>query len=242
MLLAAGAKEFNRLLAKFVRMNYIETMLERSAELRLIETAIELFGRGGLDGVGTRALAERAGVQMSAITYHFGSKEGLYLACARHIVEQISGRLERMLALAASQGTDSGDVAGARAAVLAIMGGLASVMMREESAPLARFVLREQMNPSPAFEVIYEGYMRRLLDQMGKLLQRIAGGRLKNEELRIRSIALLGQAFVFRFGQAALMRAAEWKSIGEAEAMAVRAAILAHSEAILNALESDARA
>jgi TetR/AcrR family transcriptional regulator, regulator of cefoperazone and chloramphenicol sensitivity len=217
-------------------------MLERSAELRLIEAAIEQFGQNGINAAGTRAIAHAAGVQMSAITYHFGGKEGLYLACARHIVEKISGRVERILAFAAADGADSGDVSGARASVLAIMGGLATVMMRDEIAPLARFVLREQMNPSPAFVVIYEGYMRRIIEQIGRLLQRIAGGTLETEELRVRSIALLGQAFVFRFGRAALMRATQWKSIGEAESMAVRAAVLAHCDAILDALQSGARA
>jgi AcrR family transcriptional regulator len=216
-------------------------MLERPAELRLIEAAIEQFGKNGMSAVGTRAIAKAAGVQMSAITYHFGGKEGLYLACARHIVGQISGRVERILAFAASHGIDSGERAGARAGVLAIMGGLATAMMRDEIAPLARFVLREQMNSSPAFEIIYQGYMRVILEQIGALLQRIAGGYLKPEELRIRSVALLGQAFVFRFGRAALMRATEWKSIGEPEAMAVRAAVLAHCEAILDALEKGAR-
>jgi TetR/AcrR family transcriptional regulator, regulator of cefoperazone and chloramphenicol sensitivity len=217
-------------------------MLERPVELRLIEAAIEQFGQHGLSAVGTRSIADAAGVQMSAITYHFGGKGGLYLACARHIVEKISGRVERMLSFAGSHGTDSGDSAEARAAVLAMMGGLATVMVRDEIAPLARFVLREQMNPSPAFEIIYEGYMRRILDQLGKLLQRVAGNTLKTEEIRVRSIALLGQAFVFRFGRAALMCATEWQSIGEPEAMAVRAAVLAHSEAILDALENGARA
>src|SRR5476649_2302815 len=104
-------------------------MLERSAELRLIEAAIEQFGQNGMNAAGTRAIAKAAGVQMSAITYHFGGKEGLYLACARHLVEQISGRVERILTIATSHGTDSGDAAGARAALLAIMGGLATVMM-----------------------------------------------------------------------------------------------------------------
>ena len=217
-------------------------MLDQTAELRLIEAAIEQFGQHGMNAVGTRAIAQAAGVQMSAITYHFGSKEGLYLACTRHIVAQISGRVERVLAFAAADGPDSGDVSSARASVLAIMGGLATVMMRDEIAPLARFVLREQMNPSPAFDIIYDGYMRRILDQLGRLLQRIAGGTLRTEELRVRSIALLGQAFVFRFGRAALMRATEWKSIGEAESTAVRAAVLAHCDAILNGLQYGARA
>jgi AcrR family transcriptional regulator len=213
-------------------------MIEAPAERRLIEAAIEQFGQRGVDAVGTRAIAKAAGVQMSAITYHFGGKEGLYLACARHIVQQISGRVERILADAA----DSQDVPGARASLLAIMGGLATAMTREDIAPLARFVLREQMNPSPAFDVIYEGYMRRIIDQVGGLLQRISGGTLKAEELRVRSMALLGQAFVFRFGRAALLRATEWTSIGQAESMAVRAAVLAHCEAILNAVQGVERA
>jgi AcrR family transcriptional regulator len=89
-------------------------MLERSAELRLIEAAIEQFGQNGMNAAGTRAIANAAGVQMSAITYHFGGKEGLYLACARHIVEQISGRVDRILAFAAADAADSGDVSGAR--------------------------------------------------------------------------------------------------------------------------------
>ncbi|MFI4888928.1 MAG: CerR family C-terminal domain-containing protein [Steroidobacterales bacterium] len=216
-------------------------MAEQPAELRLIEAAIEQFGQYGMAAVGTRAIAEAAGVQMSAITYHFGGKEGLYLACARHIVGQITERVDRILAYAASKDTDSGDEACARAAILAIMGGLATVMMRDEIAPLARFVVREQMNPSPAFDILYEGYMQRMIEQMGRLLQRVAGGTLSNEELRVRSIALMGQAFVFRFGRAALMRATGWESVGEPETMAARAAVLAHCEAVLDSLHSGAR-
>src|SRR6202142_1774412 len=100
-------------------------MAERPAQRRLIESAIELFGQNGISAVGTRAIAEAAGVQRSAITYHFGGKDGLYLACPSHIVGQITERVERILAFAASKDTDSGDTAGARAAILAIMGGLA---------------------------------------------------------------------------------------------------------------------
>jgi AcrR family transcriptional regulator len=222
-------------------MNYIQEMVEKSTELRLLEVAIEQFGRHGMTAVGTRSIATAANVQMSAITYYFGGKEGLYLACARHIVEQIAGRVEKVVeAAAASEG--AGDVPGARASVLAIMGGLATVMVRDEIAPLARFVLREQMHPSPAFEIIYEGYMCRILEKLGALLQRIAGGTLTTEDLRTRSIALLGQVFIFRFGHAAVMRATQWKAIGEAESMAVRAAVLAHCGAILNALETGGRA
>ncbi len=47
-----------------------------------MENAGELFSDHGFEGVTTRMIAERAGVKLSAIHYHFGSKENLYLeAC-----------------------------------------------------------------------------------------------------------------------------------------------------------------
>lgn len=45
----------------------------------LISSAGELFAEHGFEGVSTRMIAERAGVKLSAIHYHFGSKEKLYI-------------------------------------------------------------------------------------------------------------------------------------------------------------------
>src|SRR3546814_20399109 len=64
-----------------------------SIEDRLLNTAIDQFGRDGLEGASTRRIASAAGTTMSAITYHYGGKEGLYLAAARHLVEQIKFRV-----------------------------------------------------------------------------------------------------------------------------------------------------
>jgi len=213
-------------------------MNERPAEARLIEVAIEQFGQNGMSAVGTRAIADAAGLQMSAITYHFGGKEGLYRACAEHIAARMGEHLAPVLAHAGAEDTDSGDAAGAHAAILAILGGLVTVMMRDEVASIARFVVREQMNPTPAFDIIYDRAMQRVVERMSVLLQRVARGALNTEELRVRSIALLGQVFAFRFARAALMRATGWEFVGPCETEAVRAAVLSHSDAILTALQA----
>src|SRR3546814_8615422 len=60
---------------------------------RLLDAAIDVFGRCGYEGASTRALAGAAGANLAAIPYHFGGKEGLYLAAATHIAEQIGGRM-----------------------------------------------------------------------------------------------------------------------------------------------------
>jgi AcrR family transcriptional regulator len=46
---------------------------------RLLDAAERLFGKHGYDGVGMRALAEEAKVNLGAATYHFGSKKALYI-------------------------------------------------------------------------------------------------------------------------------------------------------------------
>jgi AcrR family transcriptional regulator len=51
---------------------------------RLLDAAERLFGELGYDGVGMRLLAEEAKVNLGAATYHYGSKEALYIeTCMR---------------------------------------------------------------------------------------------------------------------------------------------------------------
>ena len=52
---------------------------ERETTERLLDTAEKLFAEFGYDGVGMRALAEEAKVNLGATTYHYGSKEALYI-------------------------------------------------------------------------------------------------------------------------------------------------------------------
>src|SRR6266851_1427947 len=63
------------------------------ARRRLIDAAIKTFGDLGFEGTSTRTLAERAGVNLAAIPYYFGSKQGLYRAAANHIAERIAQQM-----------------------------------------------------------------------------------------------------------------------------------------------------
>ncbi len=51
---------------------------EMSTKSLLIDAAGELFAEYGLEGTTVRAIADKAGVNIAAINYHFGSKENLY--------------------------------------------------------------------------------------------------------------------------------------------------------------------
>lgn len=200
---------------------------------KLIEVAIELFGQNGPDSVGTRVIADAAGAQMSAITYHFRSKEGLYIACAEHIAATMRARIAPLL----DNLTTDVSVDEAKSRIELIVGGMAVIMMHDEIAPIAQFVVREQMNPTPAFAVLYDGAMRHVIDLMVALLETIVGDRLTSEELRVRCFALMGQVFAFRFARAALMRVTGWENVGPRETELVRQAVVANARAVLADLE-----
>lgn len=47
---------------------------------RVLDTALELFSHSGYDKISVRDIAQAAGVNVAAISYHFGGKPGLYRA------------------------------------------------------------------------------------------------------------------------------------------------------------------
>jgi AcrR family transcriptional regulator len=176
---------------------------------------------------------------MSAIRYHFGGKDGLYLACARYIADEMSRRVAPVLAHADEICRTDGSPEDAKAAILAILSGFVSIMMGDDVAPIARFIVREQMQPTAAFDALYLGAMRPVIDRVGNLLQRVARRPLDGDELRARTVALMGQVLAFRFARATLMRATGWRTVTARETEIVRAAVLVHSNAILAGLEQE---
>jgi AcrR family transcriptional regulator len=67
----------------------------------ILEAARECLREYGYSGTSIRAVAERAGVQLSLVHYHFGSKQAVLVAVLEHENEKL---LERQQALFASPG------------------------------------------------------------------------------------------------------------------------------------------
>lgn len=68
----------------------------------LVASARRLFARRGFDGTSIRAITREAGTNLGAVTYHFGSKRGLYAAVLEAGLRPIA---ERVRAAARSPGT-----------------------------------------------------------------------------------------------------------------------------------------
>jgi len=183
----------------------------RSDETRdkLLAAGLELFGRHGYDGVTTRMLATAAGVNQSAIPYHFGGKEGVYLAVAEHIGAEMEPRIQTIAAEAEAklQGPDC-EVGELLIQVVCRLAAAAFV----PGHPLAWFIFltREQFHPTAAFDLLYERFTRPGHALVSHLLARLTGQPEEAEETLLLAHALVGSLIAFGSARATLQRRLGW--------------------------------
>lgn len=65
------------------------TGISADTKKQILHVAERLFADQGFAGTSLRSVVREADVNLAAVHYHFGSKEGLYRAVVAHIAEQI---------------------------------------------------------------------------------------------------------------------------------------------------------
>ena len=170
---------------------------------RLLQTAIVHFGQYGFEGASTRRIADAAGTTMSSITYHFGSKKGLYLAAADHVAREIATLEEPAIEAATFHTAPSREQA--IEAVIDLLTSLAQILLRPEVSTWARFIAREQHDPTSAFDLLYSGVMERLTGIFLSLLSHIDPA-LSETDRRVITILLYGQVQILQTSRASVHR------------------------------------
>ena len=179
---------------------------------RLIESALGLFALNGYDAVSTREICHQASSNLGSIKYHFGGKEGLYLAVIEQIVVDMQGFL-----LPAVAGLTRG--VAAAAGDRAVLTRLASDYVDRSvhgflGDPLMRFrlalIMREYAAPTSAFDVIYRDFIEPHHGAVNILVAAVIGSPVDAPETIIRTHALIGQIMVLLIGRPVLLRRLDW--------------------------------
>jgi len=196
----------------------------------ILNVAIRQFGDRGFEGASTRAIAAEAGTVMSSITYHYGGKKGLYLACADHIAASIVERLSPTLD--ALPPTATLDREGAIAAIRTLIQAMARLMMSETSCDWSQFIIREQQRPGPVFDRIYAAFMERILLTLGELLH-AAQPEIGEGSAKAMAISLVAQALILRSAYGAILRMFETDALNDENKTLLLSIIDRNIEAIL---------
>lgn len=205
-----------------------------AAKERLLEAGLDIFGKHGYEAATTRMIAAQAGVNISAIPYYFGGKEGLYHAVVASIVtgmQQVSGELRTTMESESFTGE-----AGRELALHTIEKFIITMISFLVGSPygqrVSRIILREQMYPSSAYDIVFSGFMEPVLAAISRLIM-VMGKAASIEQAKLMAMTIFGQVLVFRVARETVVRALDYRGYTEDELEKIRNIIITHTRAVL---------
>lgn len=205
---------------------------------RLIDAGLHLFGLKGFEATRTRELADRAQVNQAAIPYHFGGKEGLYLAVAHAVVDRakvdLKEGIEAVRAAAEDKGLSRADAG--RFVVGLLHAFLDRIVMAEDIRDRSRFMMREYASPGAGFDIIYDGLLLDTHKLLCSLVGKIVGGDPESQSVIIRAHSIMGTAISMVLARAVLQRRLGWDGYTLEQMAEIKKIV---SEVVANGLRFD---
>ena len=160
---------------------------------RLLTAASEEFARHGFASARVRQIVEAAKVNVAAVNYYFGGKEGLYRATLRHL----AGR-------PAPTAKDRANRRG-RSAEERLQRRVYAILDRfigtDRPSPLGRILAHEAMDPTGNLESLIGDTMRPDIERIHALLREIAGTAIPERKLAHAALGILGQCVLYLYAR-----------------------------------------
>ena len=170
----------------------------RDTKDRLVAAATELFAERGFHGTTVRDIAERAGANVAAGNYHYGSKKALYLEVLRAQFAQVRALLTARGANPQTTELPRLD----RPALIRILRARIKVMLDMLIGPPpgvhGMLMQREMVDPSEALPVIVAEFMRPMFEEMYGIVAYLAP-QLDRRSVELCVHSIIGQGLFHRF-------------------------------------------
>jgi AcrR family transcriptional regulator len=185
-----------------------------AARRRILAAALRLFGEKGFKAATTREIAQAAGVNLPALKYYFGGKEGLFLACAREIAGGYAARMGPAADAAAEALLQPLSPPQARTHLKAVIGALAERLLTDREAELwTAFALREMADQGPAFDMLYAQVWAPGVELTAQLVARARAETEPSEAARIQALTLISGLTAFTVARSVALRAMGWAEL-----------------------------
>ncbi|HWP57621.1 MAG TPA: CerR family C-terminal domain-containing protein [Candidatus Acidoferrales bacterium] len=170
---------------------------QRSTERRLLEAAGEIFAQYGYQAATIRQICERAGTNVAAVNYHFGDKQGLYMAVLRSVPK----------AHAIKYPANSGKVAGAERKLYAyVRSFLQRVFDNGRPGWHTKIIAREMIEPTAALDMLVEEVARPLHEELRAIVRELLGPRASDSAVRLCTLSILSQCVYYHHARAVIER------------------------------------
>jgi AcrR family transcriptional regulator len=206
------------------------------AKNQLIAAALAQFGEYGLHAT-TRDIAAQAGQNIAAITYYFGSKEDLYLACAQWIADFIGSQFrphaEEAERLFAQPEPDRGAM---RELILRACKNMIMLLTQDDTVNLSKFISREQLSPTAAYQLVHDQVINPLHTHLTRLIAAYTGRDANDTQMILHTHAILGEVLAFRLGKETILLRTGWSQFDEGKTALIEHTVTCHIDLILQGL------
>lgn len=210
------------------------------AKTQLVAAAMTLFGEKGLYGATTRDIAQLAEQNIAAITYYFGSKEGLYLAVAQHIADYmiqalhpVMENIDRLLTPPILEPERY------RQSIQLIFSKLAELLSQSETLHLSQIISREQLSPTGAHAVIHQKAIAPMHRRIVNLVAAYTGCDPNATTTIIHTHAMLGEVLSFRIARETVLLQTGWPAIDADPLTLIQQVLSQHIDWLLNGLRAE---
>lgn len=201
---------------------------------RLLTAALHAFGSRDYDGVSTREIVQAADANIAAISYHFGGKRGLYRDTVAYLAQRLRSGVDDLF-VRFEPALQGGDRARCADLLCDFLGRFLELMLVDEvgrSAP--GIILREQLQPSEAFDILYDTLLQPMHTALARLVACCRGIAPGEREAITMTQALLGQTLIFRVGRTTLLKRLNQSAYTASDIERFKAELATYYRAMLN--------
>ena len=175
------------------------TELSSATESRLLEAAGEIFAEVGYRAATVRQICEKAGANIAAVNYHFGDKEGLYMAVLRSVPDAHAEKFP------ANRGLRRGATAGQRLAAY-----IESLLNRvfDEGRPgwHTKIMAREMIEPTRALDTLVADVALPVHQELAAIVRELLGSKASDDAVRLCTLSILSQCVYYHHARSVLSR------------------------------------
>ena len=173
--------------------------LVAGTEKRLLEAAGEIFAEHGYRAATVRQICEKARTNIAAVNYHFGDKEGLYMAVLRSVHRASAEKYPPHF---------GGSPAAAPEQKLRVY--VRSLLLRifDEGRPgwHTKIMMREMIEPTRALDMLVEEGARPLHQELSSIVGELLGPAANDELVRLSVLSIVSQCVYYRRARPVITR------------------------------------
>lgn len=166
---------------------------------RILDAAADEFARHGFIAARIRDIVDAAGVNLAAVNYHFGGKEGLYRETLAMLAKRTQADVPRESAEVRALPAEEQLRIFSRIIIGRFLGG-------ERAAPMSRILAHELLDPTPEFDRLLAEVAGPQFERLTVLVAKLLGPQASAEEISLASFSVAGQWAFYLFGRGAIER------------------------------------